>query len=93
MIVLYPYPKTITKEPDKPKDWPFMEQSGKILADIPDTWRAYPNTEKGKMDIIVMEYNELRNAMTDEEKMHELVHVASACLNLWRCLNAKHSAS
>lgn len=93
MIVLYPYAKTIQKEPEKPKDWPFMEQSGKVLNDIPDTWKAYPDNEKGKMDIIVMEYNELRAAMSDEQKMHELIHVASACLNLWRCLYAKHSAS
>ena len=103
MIIILPSKKENKREPDikqvksaatdKPKDWPFMEQSGKVLDDIPDTWLAYPDTEKGRMDIIKMEYRELCDALTVEEKMHELVHVASACLYLWRCLNDKYSAS
>ena len=88
MIVIIPGSKEIPEQP-KPDDWAFMEQSEQVLSNLPDTWKAYPNTEKGKMDIIAMEYNELKMASTKEEKMHELVHVASACLNLWRCLNAK----
>lgn len=67
-----------------PKDWPFMEQSGEVLADIPQTWRAYPDNEAGRMNIVTMEYNELMKAQTPVDKMHELVHLASACLHLWR---------
>ena len=78
---------------DRPADWPFMEQCEEVLDNIPNTWKAYPDTERGRTDIIVMEYNEFRTAMTPEQKMHELVHLASACLNLWRCLNDKQHAS
>ena len=69
-------------------DWPFMEESGKVLSDLPDTWKAYNlDTIKGRCDVIDMEYNELKKAVSKEEKMHELVHLASACLFLWRKLN------
>lgn len=67
-----------------PKDWPFMEQSGEVLNDLPKTWRAYPDNEAGRMNIVTMEYNELVKAQTPTDKMHELVHLASACLHLWR---------
>lgn len=68
----------------KPRDWKFMEESAKTLNNIPETWTAYSDNEGGRMSIIGMEYNELKQAKTKEEKMHELVHVASACLHLWR---------
>lgn len=68
----------------KPRDWEFMQQSAKTLANLPETWTAYASDEGGRMGIIQMEYGELMNAQTKEEKMHELVHVASACLHLWR---------
>ena len=71
----------------KPKDWAYMEQSGETLRDMPDTWKAYKQDEKGRMDIIKMEYQELLNAKTDEEISHELVHLGSATLHLWRLLN------
>ena len=69
------------------KDWSFMEQSENVLSNVPDTWKQYPETIKGKHDIIAMEYNEFSKAISKEEKMHELVHLASACLYLWRELN------
>ena len=72
---------------ERPKDWAYMEQSGKTLRDMPDTWKAYPQDEKGRMDIIKMEYGELLNAKTPEEMSHELVHLGSATLHLWRLLN------
>ena len=72
----------------KPDDWPFMEQSEKILADTPDTWKAYPPTEAGMLDIIKMEFGEMTRAGTHEARMTELVHLASACLQLWRHYNA-----
>lgn len=75
------------KEWKKPKDWAYMEQSGKVLRDMPDTWRAYEQDEKGRMAIIKMEYEELLKAKTDEEISHELVHLGSATLHLWRLLN------
>ena len=68
----------------RPRDWKFMEQSALTLNSLPETWTAYPSDEGGRMGIIQMEYGELMKAQTKEEKMHELVHVASACLHLWR---------
>lgn len=68
----------------KPRDWQFMEESRKTLQNLLETWTAYSSDEGGRMGIIDMEYGELKKAQTKEEKMHELVHVASACLHLWR---------
>ena len=67
-----------------PKDWPFMEQSGEVLNALPKTWTAYPDNEAGRTNIVTMEYNEFMKAQTPTDKMHELVHLASACLHLWR---------
>lgn len=71
----------------KPKDWAYMEQSGKVLRSLPDTWKAYAQDEAGRMAIIKMEYAELLNAKTPEEISHELVHLGSATLHLWRLIN------
>ena len=71
----------------KPKDWEFMKQSGEVLSDIPDTWKAYPHDTQGMKDIINMEYHEFKKAETTKDMSHELVHLASACLYLWRHLN------
>ena len=71
----------------KPKDWAYMEQSGKVLRNLPDTWKAYAQDEAGRMAIIKMEYAELLNAKTPEEISHELVHLGSATLHLWRLIN------
>lgn len=71
----------------KPKDWAYMEQSGKVLKDLPETWKAYAQDEAGRMAIIKMEYAELMKAQTPEEISHELVHLGSATLHLWRLLN------
>ena len=76
---------------EKPKDWAFMEQSGEVLRHFPATWNQYPNTEAGMMKIIEMEYGEVMTACKDdlgtEAVSHELVHLASACLHMWRRLN------
>lgn len=72
----------------KPADWEFMKQSGEVLKELPATWKQYPATEEGMMDIIVMEFGELSKATTKEQKAHELVHLASACLHLWRHYHA-----
>lgn len=82
MIVVIP--KVESKE--KPADWAFMAESEKVLNNIPDTWKAYSKTVAGKTGIIEMEFNEFKEAQTKEEKQHELIHLASACLNLWRTL-------
>ena len=71
----------------KPKDWEYMRQSGEVLKDLPETWEAYEQDEKGRMDIIKMEFDELLKAKTEEEVSHELVHLGSATLHLWRLLN------
>lgn len=75
------------KEKARPKDYAFMEQSEKVLSNIPDTWKQYPDNIEGMCKIIDMEYNELKMAKTTDTKSHELVHLASACLHLWRKLN------
>lgn len=72
---------------EKPKDWAFMKQSDEVLREHPATWMAYPNTEAGAKSIIDMEYCEYKGARTLEEYNRELVHLASACLLLWRKLN------
>lgn len=68
----------------KPPDWEFMQQSGDVLRSLPETWTAYPSDEGGRLSIIQMEFNELMEAKTPEAREHELVHLASACLYLWR---------
>ena len=75
------------KEAETSSDWPFMEQSEKVLSNLPETWRTYPETEEGMTGIIMMEYNELMKKDTRQDRMHELVHLASACLHYWRYLN------
>ena len=72
---------------EKPKDWAFMKQSGNVLKNYPATWMSYPNTIEGARGIIDMEYNEYKNAVSYQDISHELVHLASACLLLWRKLN------
>lgn len=68
----------------KPKDWEFMAQSGEVLRNLPETWTAYAQDEGGRLGIVQMEYKELMEAKTPEAREHELVHLASACLHLWR---------
>ena len=75
------------EEWEKPKDWAYMEQSGETLRDIPDTWKKYPHDLAGLTAIVDMEYQEFKQAKTYTEKSHELVHLGSAALYLWRYLN------
>lgn len=76
---------------DKPKDWEFMVQSGNTLKNLPPTWMSYPDTPEGMVGIIAMECGEVMAAwkekMGAEAVSHELVHLASACLHMWRRLN------
>lgn len=71
---------------EKPADWPYMEQSGEVLRNLPDTWKQYPATREGAVKIIEMEFNELMKATTDEDAMHECVHLGAATLYFWRML-------
>ena len=88
MLVVFP---RMSKQTDL-KDWPYMEQSGKVLKNPPSTWDAYPDTLAGIKAIIDMEYQEFVNAYTTgkpkEEIMQELVHLGSATLALWRKYHA-----
>ena len=77
MLIIYPQKKL-------PKDYAFMEESEKVLKDKPVTWKVYPDSIEGAKKIIDMEYKELQES---KDKSHELVHLASACLLLWRKLN------
>ena len=76
----------------KPADWAYMEMSGKVLKDPPETWKVYPDNEEGARAIVDMEYHELKNAIAinapKEDVMRELVHLGSATLAMWRKLNA-----
>lgn len=72
---------------EKPADWPFMEKSGEVLKNMPNTWKQYPATEEGMIGIIDMEYGELKRAATIDDISQELIHLSTACLRLWRKLN------
>ena len=80
----------LTKSASKalPEDWEFMKQSGEVLEDIPDTWKQYPDNINGRASIVDMEYKEFQSAPDKEKKKHELMHLASACLYMWRALNS-----
>ena len=70
----------ISDNPDKE----YMEECAKVAKNRPLTWKAYENVP---MAIIDMEYNELKNAKTEEDKIENLYHLSVACLNMWRHLN------
>ena len=74
---------------EKPKDWRFMEESRQVLSNLPETWTAYSQDEGGRLGIIQMEYKELMDAHVKEARSKELVHLASACLHLWRLYNVQ----
>ena len=74
---------------EQSNDYPFMKKCEEILNNFPDTWKAYPDDEIGACKILDMEYQEYKKATTKEDKSHELVHIASACLNMWRKYNVK----
>lgn len=65
-------------------DREYMEECAKVDRNRPLTWKAYENTP---MAIIDMEYNELKNAKTEEDKIENLYHLSVACLNMWRHLH------
>lgn len=67
----------ISDNPDKE----YMEECAKVDRNRPLTWKAYENVP---MAIIDMEYNELKNAKTEEDKIENLYHLSVACLNMWR---------
>ena len=87
MLIIYPKKSTDEYHSDLP-DYPFMKACKEVLANAPDTWKRYTDTPEGKCSIISMEFNELMKAKDTETKKNELIHLASACLNLWRTLNA-----
>lgn len=67
----------ISDNPDKE----YMEKCHEVDTNRPNTWKPYANAP---MAIINMEYNELKNAKTDEELEENLYHLSVACLNMWR---------
>lgn len=79
--------KKIIIDVQKNGDIPFMKECAKIDEDQPATWVKYPHDTKGALDIITMEYNELKKAHdTNNAKDYKenLYHLATACLNAWR---------
>lgn len=62
-------------------DREYMKECAKVDKNRPATWKAYENVP---MAIIDMEYNELKNAKTEEDKIENLYHLSVACLNMWR---------
>ena len=89
MVIIFPRKaeKASEEVSEKPADWAFMEASEQILANKPNTWKAYPDTEAGMVGIIDMEYEEFKKAKTVAELKQELEHLASACLHFWRHLS------
>lgn len=91
MLIIYPGQFGLDKYFKYPeaykKDAPFMEQAGKVLESMPDTWKRYPDNEIGAGQIVDMEYTELKGAADKQSKSRELVHLAAACLHEWRKLN------
>jgi hypothetical protein len=67
----------ISDNPDKE----YIEECAKVDRNRPSTWKPYENAP---MAIIDMEYNELKNAKTEEDKIENLYHLSVACLNMWR---------
>lgn len=67
----------ISDNPDKE----YMEQCAMVDHNRPETWKPYVNAP---MAIIDMEYNELKNAKTKEERIENIYHLSVACLNYWR---------
>ena len=67
----------ISDNPDRE----YMEECAKVDKNRPATWKPYENAP---MAIIDMEYNELKNAKTEEDKIENLYHLSVACLNMWR---------
>ena len=67
----------ISDNPDKE----YMEECAKVDRNRPATWKPYENAP---MAIIDMEYNELKNAKAEEDKIENLYHLSVACLNMWR---------
>ena len=88
MYIIYPGKATLSqKEQYLQKDKAFMEGCIEVLTNIPETWKKYPDTIEGACKIVDMEANEITRAITKEDKSCECIHLASACLNLWRKLN------
>lgn len=84
MIIITEPKKSKQKERNDISDNPdkeYMEECAKVDKSRPATWEAYENVP---MAIIDMEYNELKNAKTEEDKIENLYHLSVACLNMWR---------
>ena len=79
--------KKIIIDVQKNGDLPFMEECAKVDANQPSTWARYTHDTKGALDIITMEYNELKRAYdvnNAKDYKENLYHLATACLNAWR---------
>lgn len=86
IIMLEPKKSGNTKQTDwndisDNPDREYMEECAKVDKKRPATWKPYANAP---MSIIDMEYNELKNAKTEEDKIENLYHLSVACLNAWR---------
>ena len=66
-------------------DAEFMKMSHKVDENPPETWKKYDvNTDQGMKKIIEMEYQELMNAKTQDEKITNIYHLSVALLRYWR---------
>lgn len=66
-------------------DAEFMKMSHKVDENPPETWKKYDvNTDQGMKKIIEMEYQELMNAKTHDEKITNIYHLSVALLRYWR---------
>lgn len=66
-------------------DAEFMKMSHEVDKNPPETWKKYDvNTDQGMKKIIEMEYQELMNAKTHDEKITNIYHLSVALLRYWR---------
>ena len=66
-------------------DAEFMKMSHEVDENPPETWKKYDvNTDQGMKKIIEMEYQELMNAKTHDEKITNIYHLSVALLRYWR---------
>lgn len=78
----------ITTKSWKPSetDQEFMDACAEIDRNPPATWSKYDN----QSDIVKMEYEEMTNAMKNNDMKsykENLIHLSTALLHEWRCLH------
>ena len=88
MYIIFPSKKSAS-EAQNSDVYEFLKQVETVLQNTPDTWKQYSEDYEGACKILEMEYCELKKVVTLQHKKEESIHLALACFNLWRTLNAQ----